>query len=481
MSSWQEMFSRIREVVYIVILCYFFILCTFYFILFILSIRKAARERDLHHIETYKKLKNSSFTPPLSIIVPAYNEEAGVIATILSLVTGRGRLDYPQFEVIVVNDGSTDQTLQKVTERFQMEPIQNKVVPRRNGIDTAPINKVYRSKTYPHLLLIDKVNGGKADALNAGINLSKYPYFASIDGDTILNPDSFLKIMKPIIENADHEILAAGGSVLIANGSEVIKGQMQEARLPRNPLVIMQVIEYLRAFLTGRMGLSRRNLLLVISGAFGVFKTSRVIEVGGYNTSIVGEDMELVVRLHRANIEKGWGAKIEYVTDPVCYTEAPESFKYLRRQRVRWHRGLFESLWLHRRMMFHPKYGSIGFVAMPFYFFVEFLGPLVEFMGYFLLFIDVLFGLTLNPFTIVLFILMVIYGSFLSMGAVLIEDWRLGRYEKLSDLHYLLFYALTEAIWYRPLQTFWRMGATLSLLFGKTYSWGDMKRKGIST
>lgn len=481
MNEWSQTLDHAREIIYVVILCYFILLCSFYLILFLLSFRKASRERGLHQIETYTKLKNSRFTPPLSIIVPAYNEEAGVIATILSLVTGSGRLDYPQFEVIVVNDGSTDGTLQKVIERFQMVPMEHKVLHKRNGINTAPIKKVYYSEAYPNLMMIDKMNGGKADALNAGINLSRYPYFASIDGDTILNPDSFLKIMKPIIENVDDEILAAGGSVLIGNGGKVVKGLMMESKLPRNPMVIMQVIEYMRAFLTGRIGLSRGNLLLVISGAFAVFKTDRVIEVGGYKTDTVGEDMELVVRLHRVNIEKGWGGRIEYVTDPVCFTEAPESFRYLRRQRVRWHRGLFESLWAHRRMLFNPNYGSIGFVAMPFYFFVEFLGPLIEFCGYFILLIDVLLGMTLNQFTVLLFILMVIYGSFLSMGAVLIEEWRLGRYQKISDLHRLLFYALTEAFWYRQIQTFWRMGATVSLLVGKPRSWGEMKRKGISS
>jgi len=463
-----------------VIFVYFIAICLFYLFLFLLSYGRLRKEWGLHNVEPYKKMKDSSFTPPLSILVPAYNEEAGVIGTVLSLVTGSGRLDYPQFEVIVVNDGSKDQTLQKVIERFKMVPVKNKVHQKRNGIETKPINNVYHSEIYPNLILVDKENGGKADALNAGINLSRYPYFASIDGDTVLDPDSFLKIMKPIVENADDEILATGGNVLIANGNTVVQGQVKETKLSRNPLVVMQTIEYMRAFLTGRIGLSRENLLLVISGAFGVFKTSRVIQAGGYKADTVGEDMELVVRLHRMNLEQKWGAKIEYVADPVCYTEAPESLKYLRRQRNRWHRGLFESLWTHRKMIFNRKYGTIGLIAMPFYFLVEFLGPLVEFFGYTTLLIDLIMGRVYFQYALMLFALMVMYGSFLSMGAVLLEEWRLGKYEKISELNRLLFYALSEAFWYRPMLTVWRVGATVSVLLGRKQGWGEMKRKGVS-
>ncbi|MDD9268460.1 glycosyltransferase family 2 protein [Paenibacillus sp. GCM10023248] len=462
------------------IFIYFIAICCFYLLLFLLSYNRLGKQKGLHKVEPYKRMKNSSFTPPLSIIVPAYNEEVGVIGTILSLITGSGRLDYPQFEVIVVNDGSKDRTLQKVIERFQMVPVKNKVHQKRNGIETKSIKEVYHSEIYPFLILIDKENGGKADALNAGINMSKYPYFASIDGDTVLDPDSFLKIMMPIVEHADDEILATGGNVLIANGNTVVKGQVQETKLSRNPLVMMQCIEYMRAFLMGRIGLSRNNLLLVISGAFGVFKTQRVIQAGGYKADTVGEDMELVVRLHRMNIEQKWGARIEYVADPICYTEAPESMKYLYRQRTRWHRGLFESLWTHRRMMFNKKYGLIGFIAMPFYFFVELLGPLVEFFGYVTLIADLIMDRVFIQYALMLFALMVVYGSFLSMGAVLLEEWRLGKYQKISELNWLLLYALSEAFWYRPLLTVWRVRATFAVLFGRTQGWGEMQRKGVS-
>ncbi|OPA79107.1 glycosyl transferase [Paenibacillus selenitireducens] len=480
MNDLTEIFRMLLLFLNKVIFVYFIGICVFYLVIFLLSYGRLRREKGLHGIEPYKRMKSSSFTPPLSIIVPAYNEEAGVIGTILSLITGSGKLDYPQFEVIVVNDGSKDRTLEKVIERFQMVPVKNKVHLKRNGIETRPIIEMYQSEVYPHLILIDKENGGKADALNAGINLSQYPYFASIDGDTVLEPDSFLKIMKPIVEHADDEILAAGGNVLIANGSTVVKGRVQETKLSRKPLVVMQSIEYMRAFLMGRIGLSRGNMLLVISGAFGVFRTQRVIQAGGYKVDTVGEDMELVVRLHRMNLEQKWGAKIEYVADPICYTEAPESMKFLYRQRTRWHRGLFESLWTHRRMMFNRKYGLIGMAAMPFYFFVEFLGPFVEFFGYLTLIIDLMMDRVFIQYALMLFALMVVYGSFLSMGAVLFEEWRLGKYPKISELNRLLFFALSEAFWYRPMLTLWRVRAMMTLLFGRAQGWGEMQRKGVS-
>lgn len=462
------------------IFLYLLVICFFYLGLFFLSFNQIRRERGLHNVEPYKRIRNSAFTPPISVLVPAYNEQMGIIETVLSLITGSGRLNYPEYEVIVINDGSKDETLQKMIDRFKMTPLKDKVFQKRNGIQTKPIKTVYYSKIFPQLILVDKENGGKSDALNVGINLARYPYFASIDGDTILEPDSFLKMMKPIIEANEQEILAVGGNVLIANGSTIIQGQILEKRLSRNPWIVMQTIEYMRAFLIGRIGLSRKNLLLIISGAFGVFKTARVIQAGGYRVGTVGEDMELVVRLHRVNIENQWGAKIEYVADPVCYTEAPEELEVLKRQRIRWHRGLFDSLWIHRKMILNPKYGAIGFISMPYFLLVELFGPVVELVGYLVVVIGLILGQNYLQYSLPLFLLTFVYGSFLSMGAVLLEEWRLGNYKRISELNRLFFFALSEAIWYRPIITIWRVQSLISAVRGKKQSWGDMKRKGVS-
>ena len=480
MSKYGDLAFFLFRLVNQMIFFYLIFVCLFYLVLFFIAFNRLKKERGLHNVEHYKKVKKSSFTPPLSVLVPAYNEEMGIISTVLSLVTGSGRLDYPEYEVIVINDGSKDETLPKMIERFKMTPVKDKVFQTRNGIETQPIKAIYRSEIYPNLVLIDKANGGKSDALNAGINLSKYPYFASIDGDTILEPDSFLKIMKPIIESTEQEVLAAGGNVLIANGSSIVQGQMKEMRLSRNPWVIMQTIEYMRAFLMGRIGLSQNNLLLIISGAFGVFKTARVIQAGGYKLGTIGEDMELVVRLHRMNIENKWGAKIEYVADPVCYTEVPEDIRILRNQRVRWHRGLFESLWTHRKMALNPKYGGIGLVAIPYFLIVELFGPVIEMIGYLVVLFGWILGEVNLQYSLALLLFMVMYGSFLSMGSVLLEEWRLGKHKRVAELNRLFFFALSEAFWYRPVLTYWRVKALFSAIRGKKQGWGEMKHKGIS-
>ncbi len=316
----------------------------------------------------------SMYTKPVSILVPAYNEEAGIIDSIRSLLA----LRYPQFEIIMINDGSTDGTRDLVIAHFQMKKTAKTY---QQQLETEPVTAIYRSEIYPELYLLDKKNGGKSDALNAGLNAASYPYFCSIDGDSILESSSLLKVMKPIMAS-NEEVVASGGNVRIANGSDIQLGSVIQTALAEKPLVIMQVIEYLRAFLMGRVALSKYNMILIISGAFSVFSKKWVMEAGGYAHGIVGEDMELVVRLHRLIKEKKAKNKIMFVADPVCWTEAPDSLKYLRRQRSRWHRGLLESLWRHKRMTFNPKYGIVGMASFPYYWLIECFGPAIELAGY---------------------------------------------------------------------------------------------------
>jgi len=323
------------------------------------------------------------------------------------------------------------------------------------------------------------LNGGKADALNCGINYANYPYFCSLDGDSVLEREAFLKIMKPMLES-NEDIMATGGSVRIANGSKIESGDVQSIGLSPNPIVVMQEVEYLRAFLMGRIGLSKHNLLLIVSGAFGVFSKHWVVEAGGYLKDTVGEDMELVVRLHRMNKERKLNKKIIYVPDAVCWTEAPESVKYLRRQRNRWHRGLLESLWKHRAMLLNPKYGTVGMVSLPYFVFIELLGPVIELSAYFLLLISLLFGGVYAEFALLLFFVSILYGSIFSMGAVLLEEWSLKKYPRVRDVVRLFFYAMTESLWYRPLTVYWRCEGFIQQIMGKR-SWGEMQRKGVSS
>jgi cellulose synthase/poly-beta-1,6-N-acetylglucosamine synthase-like glycosyltransferase len=450
---------------------YMVIVIIFYSVILIISTYQLRKEYQLDRIQAFEDYMDEFNTRPVSIIVPAYNEEAGIIQSVRSLLS----VNYPTYEIIVVNDGSTDNTLKKMIDHYNMKEISRVV---RKQVHTKPIKTIYQSSLLSNLFLIDKENGGKADALNVGLNFSHYPYFCSLDGDSVLEPDAFLKVMKPIIDS-NEEVIASGGSVRIANGCEIKNGHILKIGISDNPIVVMQIIEYLRAFLMGRIGLSRHNLLLIISGAFGVFSKHWTLEAGGYKTDTVGEDMELVVRIHRLLKERRVNKKIVYVPDPVCWTEVPEDMTILRRQRRRWHRGLFESLWTHRGLTFNPKYGSIGMISFPYFWIVEFLGPIIELLGYLFMILCLFLGGVYIEFAILLFLLSCLYGSLFSMTAVLLEEWSLTKYPKVSDIVKLFLFSLTETIWYRPMTVFWRCEGIWQMLIGDT-SWGEMKRKGVS-
>ncbi|MFC0188644.1 glycosyltransferase [Fictibacillus aquaticus] len=453
------------------ILIYMTFVVLFYGLLFFLSAFQLKREEKVDDLEKYEDYMDSSYTKPVSIIVPAFNEELGIKGSIRSLLS----INYPEYEIIVVNDGSNDRTAESVIEYFHMTPVKKAL---QTKLATERVKGIYQSSTSPNLWLVDKFNGGKADALNAGLNVSTYPYFCSLDGDSVLERDAFLKVMKPIIDS-DESIIASGGSIRVANGCSIHEGQIEKIGLSKNPIVIMQVIEYLRAFLMGRIGLSRYNWLLIISGAFGVFSKKWVIDAGGYKRDTVGEDMELVVRLQRLIKDRKTDKKIVYVPDPVCWTEAPESATYLRRQRSRWHRGLFESLWIHKKMLLNPKYGSIGMISLPYFWLIELAGPVVELCGYLFVLLSFFLGGIYTEMAILFFLLSILYSAISSMGAVILEEWSLRKYPAVKDIVTLFIYSLTETIWYRPLTVLWRCEGLIHAVTGRK-GWGEMKRKGIS-
>lgn len=467
-NIWNWMFGFLS----IIVVFYMTFTALSYIILFLLSFRKVSREGKLDKKEMLEDLANSETTIPVSIIVPAYNEEIGIISTVRSLLT----LQYPQFEIIVVDDGSKDQTLTKLIEAYGLEVIDYAI---RKHVDTKPIHVVYKSTIFPNLVVVSKENGGKADALNSGINLSNFPYFCAIDGDSILEQDALLKAMKPVLA-ADGNIIAVGGSIRIANGTTISRSKVEVIELPNKPLVIMQIVEYFRAFLIGRLGFSRFNQLLIVSGAFGVFRKDKVIHVGGYQEGTVGEDMELIVRLHRMIREEKLSDRIEYIPDPVCWTEAPESFNVLRLQRIRWQRGLAETIYNHRKMLFNPKYGSVGLLTLPYFFFVELLGAVFEFAGFLLIVGGLLFDFLDPTVVFIIFLVTVIYGSFISSLAVLLEEMTMHKYPKVSHLMKLFFWSLTESFWYRPILVIWRLEGLIAF-FTKKSEWGQMQRKGISS
>jgi cellulose synthase/poly-beta-1,6-N-acetylglucosamine synthase-like glycosyltransferase len=443
----------------------------FYLILFIFSFIILRREKGLNKQAPYEDLLISEDTKPISILVPAYNEESGIVSSVRSLLS----MNYKEYEIIVINDGSTDQTLEKMIESYQMVETSMTI---RNQVPSNKIKAVYRSALFDNLVLVNKVNGGKSDALNAGINASLYPYICTIDGDSLLEQDALLKVMKPIIDS-NEQVIATGGSVRIANGCLVERGEVMNVRLPRNPIVILQIIEYLRAFLIGRVGLSRHNLLLIISGAFGVFNKSWVVKAGGYERGTVGEDMELVVRLHKLIAEENSDKQMQYIPDPVCWTEAPESISILSRQRTRWQRGLFETLRTHKNMMLNPKYKKVGLISMPYFLLIELFGAVIEGLAYIYIISGLVFTFISLEISFLLLLVTWFYGCYISMCGVLLEEWSLRRYPKKRHLLTLFMYASTEMFWYRPLTIWWRLQGIWQG-FRKRSDWGVMTRKGVS-
>lgn len=454
----------------LIILYMIFVILT-NFIMLAIAVLRLRKEQLLDKSEVTEQYINSFNSKPISIIVPAYNEEVGIIDSVHSLLN----LRYPETEIIIINDGSTDHTQQIVIDYFKMIPVNREI---RADLVTTNIVQIFQSTIHPNCLLVEKVNGGKADALNVGINVSKYPYFCTIDGDSILDETSLLHVMQPIVLS-DGDVIATGGNVRIANDMHMRLGSVLSAQISKNYLVLMQIIEYLRAFLMGRIALSEFNLVLIISGAFGVFSKKWVIEAGGYKTDIIGEDMELVVRLHRIIREKGGKHRIEFVPEPVCWTEAPQSFAVLRRQRRRWYQGLLESLTAHIKMAFNPKYGRIGLISFPYFIIVEALGPIIELCGYIYMLFAFFLGNIYYEMAILLLLLFIIYGVLLSILAILFEAWSVNQYPKIVDLLRMILMAFTEIFWYRPLTLIWRLEGLLHFIFKKK-EWGNMERKGFS-
>jgi len=415
-------------------------------------------------------LITSASAPPITLIAPAYNEEATCVESVRSLLT----LEYPEYDILVVNDGSKDDTMARLTEAFNLYEAHR--VPTAE-LESAEIRQVYRSRRHPHLWVIDKENGGKADALNAGLNHCQTPTFCAMDADSLIEPEALIRIVRPFMEDAT--TIAAGGVLRIANGCVVSQGRVVDVRMPRNIVAQLQVLEYLRAFLCGRMGWDAVNATLVISGAFGIFKRSIVVEAGGYATDTVGEDMELVVRLHRYCRENDIPYRIHFVPDPVAWTECPESLRVLGRQRDRWQRGLYQSLMRHRVMLFNRKYGRAGMIAFPYFFFLEMLGPVIELLGYVSFTITVIAGRADWPFVIAFLCVAVILGGALSLSAVALEELSFRRYPRLSDLLRLFGLAIFENFGYRQLNAWWRLQGTVSAIRGKE-GWGHMTRKGFT-
>ena len=450
------------------VLVYFLAISATYLTLYTISFFEVTDYSRREVFGGLPELFTSKYAPPVSVVVPAYNEEATIAYSVRSLLA----LHYPLHEVVVVNDGSRDATLEVLRDEFDLYESDR---PIRMQIETAPIRGVYTSQV-ERLTVVDKENGGRSDAQNAGTLAASYPLICMTDADVVMEEDALLRVARPMVESS--KVAAVGGIVRIANGCEVERGRVVKVKTSRKALPNFQVVEYLRAFVASRVGWSKLNCLLIISGAFGMFRRRDIIAAGGLATDTIAEDMELTTRLHKTLRENDRDYRIAFVPDPVIWTEAPETLRVLRRQRDRWHRGLMDVLIRYRGLMFNPRYGTVGMIAMPYYLFFEFLGPVIEVLGYAAFVLGLWLGLLNLEFAWLFLLVSVGLGVFLSVTAVFLEELRLRRYERWRDLGKLVLYAILENFGYRQLTSLWRLMAIWSFL-RKNTEWGDMERRGF--
>lgn len=457
------------------IFIYSVVLLTSYLLIGIFSIGEARKYLNKNAFTDYRLLASSEHVPSVSILAPAYNEGSTIIENVRSLLS----LYYSNLEVLIINDGSKDDSLQKLIDAYQLEKIDYHVAYK---IKTKEVRGIYKSvnPVYKKLVVIDKVNGGKADALNVGINVSSNDYIVCIDVDCILEQDAILKMIKPFMEETDAKIIASGGVVRIANSCIIKDGRLVKVNLPDNYYARMQSLEYIRAFLLGRMAWARLNGLLLISGAFGAFDKKIAIECGGYDHNTVGEDMELVVRMRRHLEEMGTPYKVTYIPDPLCWTEAPVSTKILGRQRNRWTRGTIETLKFHKKMFFNPKYGLLGMLSYPYWFFFEMLAPPIEFFGFIVFVAMAIIGMISWDMFIALLAFIVCFGYMYSSFAAFMEVLTYNMYRRRTDMMRLLFTALSEPFYFHPFGVWSAIKGYIDII-RKKKSWGEMTRQGFGT
>ena len=451
---------------------YFFAINTIYLVLLLLSFRAVRRRVRAIRFEDFESIQESGLAPPISVLVPAYNEEKTIVESVRALLA----LRYPRFEVVVVNDGSADGTLQRLIDEFGLQRTPRVYWQR---IKCKPVRGIYWNPAWPQLWVLDKTNGRKADAINAGINLASGPYVSVIDADTVLEGNAVLAMMSAILPHPG-ETVAAGGTVRIVNGCQVGDGSVVTVGLPRSVLATAQVLEYLRAFLFGRVGWSELRALAIVSGAFGIFRTDTLIGIGGFRHDTVGEDIDAIVRMHGMLRKAGGPYRVVFVPDPVCWTECPETLKGLRSQRERWQRGLGETLEHNRAMIGNPRYGRIGLIALPYFLLFEYLGPLVETAGLVILPFVWALGLVHWPFFLLFLCASFVYGLCLSLASLVLEEMSFRRYREPHQLVKLVIAACLEALWLRPLNVWWRLVALLTWR-GRPQSWGALPRKGFQT
>lgn len=466
--------SFLVHIYLILILAYAIMIMSSYLILAYLSARELREYLKRNSFVDYEVMLSSEYAPAMSLIAPAYNEAATIKENVRSLLS----LNYSNYQVIVVNDGSKDDSMEVLISNYDLIPAE---FTYSEQIETKKIKGVYvsRNAAFKKLVVVDKENGGKADALNVGLNIAANPYVVCIDVDCILDKDSLLKLAKPFLESHGKRVIATGGVVRIANQCVIVDGRLVEVHIPDKMLPRIQVLEYLRAFLLGRMAWERLDGLLLISGAFGAFDKEIAILAGGYNTKTVGEDMELVVRMRRYMLENKQPYTVSYIPDPLCWTEAPESADIFKKQRSRWMRGTIETLQIHRKMFMNPKYKLLGMVSVPYWTFFEFLAPFIEFAGIVITIVFVVLGLLNWHHFLLLLLFVYCFAVTFSILALYTEERTYHKYRKRTDFAKMIVAALVEPIYFHPLTVLSALKGYIEKIRGKK-SWGEMTRKGFN-
>lgn len=453
-------------------MCSVFAVYIIYTVILLLSHRQVWSMLNSFLFSKFREMSGSEHVPPVSILVPSYNEELTILESVRSLLT----LQYPNYEVIVVNDGSKDGTLQKLIDEYDLSSISHYSV--KDTLKAKPVKAVYVNPAYPKLIVVDKDNGGKEDALNVGINLSRHPLVCTIDADSLLEKDALLRLARSYMESPD-ETIAIGGNVRVANGCLVEGGIVKQVNLPKKKILpLFQSIEYLRSFLGGRIGWSAVNGLVIVSGAFGLFRKDYLLKVGGYGGGFPGEDMNVILKLHQYMLERNEPYRILFCPDAICWTQAPDSLEILASQRRRWSRGNLKNILLFRHMLFFiPKYKALGFLSLPYtIFFFETLAPYLKLTGYIALLGYFLMDMS-NLDIILMFIgINMLLGILFSSGALIIEEMAFNRFPKGSHLAKLMLYSVLMSFGYDQLNNWWKFLGHVDYIRNKE-TWGVMERK----
>ncbi len=451
------------------IIWYFVAVNSFHLLLLLLSIPQIWRHWEIYKNDEVSRYIASDALPAISVLVPAHDMQATIETSVNCLLA----LSYATHEVVVVNDGSRDETLEHLRRAFDLYEVPSSY---RSTVETKPVKACYRSRTRANLLVVDKVQGGKADAVNAALNAAQHPLVLCVDADTLLEHDALLRLARPFVLYPN--VAAAGATVRVLNGCTVVNRNVEDVAMPRRFLAGLQVPEYLRGFLFGRLGWNALGGNLIISGAFGLFRRDYLVAVGGYDPASVGEDVELVIRLHRYLLQNDISYQMPFIPDPVAWTEVPADVTSLARQRERWHRGLATSLARNFELFFNYRYGKIGLVVFPFFVLGELLAPLVEFYGLLIVVLGLCMGLLGVQYAATFALVAWGYGVMVTLVAVVMEEATFRRYERTSDFLRMIGYALCEPLGYRQLTVLWRLNGLRRAMTGRR-EWGEMRRRGF--